>query len=183
MNFVLYFRQFFNIKYPFKFQCPYIRAISCGTGENRRTSRHLEKTWQFLPLIYQWKISITASSSWSKWSFVLKTLTYLKRAICWGKSKGWITINHHSWKWSWKVIFQINWLSVNENFWYQEWILFHHFLHFWNQKALSAAMECSVLWCNVTCAHMYVLVWCIHTCVCARMHVMHALVHAHTVHS
>ena len=104
--------QFFNIKYPFKFQCPYIRAISCGTGENRRTSRHLEKNWQLLPLIYQWKISITASSSWSKWSFVLKTLTYLKRAICWGKSKGWITINHHSWKWSWKVIFfQINWLS------------------------------------------------------------------------
>ena len=137
--------QFYNIKYPFKFQCPYIRAISCGTGENRRTSRHLEKTWQFLPLIYQWKISITASSSWSKWSFVLKTLTYLKRAICWGKSKGWITINHHSWKWSWKVIFQINWLSVDENFWYQEWILFHHFLHFWNPKALSAAMECSVL--------------------------------------
>ena len=120
MNFVLYFRQFFNIKYPFKFQCPYIRAISCGTGENRRTSRHLEKTWQFLPLIYQWKISITASSSWSKWSFVLKTLTYLKRAICWGKSKGWITINHYSGKWSWKVIFPINWLSVNENFWYQD---------------------------------------------------------------
>ena len=128
--------QFFNIKYPFKFQCPYIRAISCGTGENRRTSRHLEKTWQFLPLIYQWKISITASSSWSKWSFVLKTLTYLKRAICWGKSKGWITINHHSWKWSWKVIFQINWLSVNENFWYQELISFPPFSSFLEPKGI-----------------------------------------------